>query len=155
MSGFEKIRIDSANARVLCIDDDADTIAVLANLLLHAGFACECCHDVDAARKSLQRHLPDLIIADLNIGSDTGLELFQQLQATDASLVEVPLIVLSNDGNPDVVRQARAAGAAYYLSKPFDPNVMLELVDKSLWMPHIVRNRVHGRTTARAFEADR
>lgn len=154
MKGFENIRIDSARATILCVDDDADTISALAQILLHAGCACECCHDADAARRSVQRHIPDLIITGVQIGSVSGFELFQQLQTSIEHLAEVPIIFLSAAGIPDVVRQAHAAGAAYCLSKPFDPNVLLELVDKALWMPHIVRNRVHGRRASGAARSD-
>lgn len=154
MKGFDNIRIDSAKATILCVDNDVDTISSLAQSLLHAGFACECCHDADAARRSVQRQIPDLIITSVEIGSTSGFELFQQLQATIEHLAEVPMIFLADAGIPDVVRQAHEAGAAYYVSKPFDPNVLLELVDKALWMPHIVRNRVHGRRATGAAHID-
>ncbi|NIL96704.1 MAG: response regulator [Planctomycetales bacterium] len=155
MKGLTNIRIDSAKATILCVDDDADTISQLAHTLLHAGFACECCHDADAARRSLHRYLPDLIIAGVEIGSESGCQLFRKLQDRIEHLGEVPMIFLSDAGIPDAVRQAHAAGAAYYLSKPFDPNVLLELVDKALWMPHIVRNRVRGRRPTGAAYIDR
>ena len=145
MTGLENIRIDSAKATILCVDDDSDTISTLAHILLHAGFACECCHDADAVRRSLQRRVPDLIITNIHLGATSGPELFGQVQSSDARLAEVPIIYLSSGGIPDVVRYAQEAGAAYYLTKPFDPNVLLELVDKALWMPHIVRNRLRGR----------
>ena len=36
--------------------------------------------------------------------------------------------------------KAQTAGGSYYLRKPFDPEVLLELVDKALWMPHLVHS---------------
>ncbi len=150
MPGFQNIRIDSARATILCVDSDPDTLSGLTEILLHAGFACECCPDADAARRSVQRHIPDLIITGVEMGETSGFQLFQELQTSLPELGEVPMIFLSAAGIPDVVRQAHEAGAAYYLSKPFDPNVLVELVDRALWMPHIVRNRVHGRRSATA-----
>jgi CheY-like chemotaxis protein len=49
---------------------------------------------------------------------------------------------LSGAQIPDVIRRAHAAGGVYYLRKPFDPPVLLELVDKALWVPHVVGARL-------------
>jgi DNA-binding NtrC family response regulator len=43
---------------------------------------------------------------------------------------------------PDIVRRSHEAGGAYYIRKPFDPEVLIELVAKALWMPHLVQTRI-------------
>ena len=144
MKAFENIRIDAGKATILCIDDEQDMIAVLVHLLLRGGYACEGCRDIETARQSLERRIPDLIVADINIGDDNGLEFCKQMQSVNPRLSEVPVIFLSGAEIQDVVRRSHDAGGVYFLRKPFDPNVLLELIDKSLWMPHIVRNHVRG-----------
>ena len=59
----------------------------------------------------------------------------------EAGLGDVPLMFLSGAQIPDIIRRAHAAGGTYYLRKPFDPQVLLELVDKALWMPHLIGTR--------------
>jgi CheY-like chemotaxis protein len=146
--GLQNIRIDTAKATILCIDDEPDMIAVLAHLLLQAGYACEGCRDAATAKQSVQKRVPDLIVADINVGSDNGLELCQEMKAANDRLMDVPVIYLSGAEIPDVVRRSHAAGGTYFLRKPFDPRVLLDLIETSLWMPHIVRNRVHAGTRA-------
>ena len=54
--------------------------------------------------------------------------------------------------DPRLVRRSHAAGGSYYLRKPFDPEVLIELVSKALWMPHLVQNRVAG--VSEAFKTE-
>jgi hypothetical protein len=49
---------------------------------------------------------------------------------------------LSRTQVPDIIRRSQEAGGAYFLRKPFDPQVLLELVDKALWMPRLVVGNV-------------
>ena len=94
------------------------------------------------------RSLPlDLMICDLHVDSESGLELVKEMKDV-AGQEDVPVIFISESQAPDIVRQAHEAGGTYYLRKPFDPEVLLELVDKALWMPHLVTSRVmQGNTT--------
>jgi DNA-binding NarL/FixJ family response regulator len=62
---------------------------------------------------------------------------------------------ISSAQSPDIVRRSHEAGAAYYLRKPFDPEVMIELVNKALWMPHLVQSRVSALPTEIVQEAGR
>jgi CheY-like chemotaxis protein len=48
---------------------------------------------------------------------------------------------LSGAQIPDIIRRSHAAGGTYYLRKPFDPEVLVELVQKALWMPHLASSR--------------
>ena len=54
---------------------------------------------------------------------------------------DVPVLYVSNSQAPDIIRRSHDAGGAYYLRKPFDPEVLIELVGKALWMPHLVQSR--------------
>jgi DNA-binding NarL/FixJ family response regulator len=54
---------------------------------------------------------------------------------------------------PDIVRRSHEAGAAYYLRKPFDPEVLIELVSKALWMPHLVSGKLRTSLSTRVDRA--
>jgi hypothetical protein len=45
---------------------------------------------------------------------------------------------LSGGQIPDIIRRQDHLGGTYYIRKPFDPNVLLELVDKALQLPAVV-----------------
>jgi FixJ family two-component response regulator len=42
----------------------------------------------------------------------------------------------------DLLDAARRAGGVYFLTKPIDPSVLVELVNTALWMPHLIRRHV-------------
>ncbi|MDX1961740.1 MAG: response regulator [Pirellulales bacterium] len=122
---------------ILVIDDEPDMVAALAKVLSLADYTCHCCHDVEGAIQCVTTNAPDLIISDINLGGDSGLRLCEQIKR-DLGLSQIPVIFLSGAQIPDIIRRAHEAGGTYYLRKPFDPQVLLELVDKALWMPHLV-----------------
>ena len=82
-----------------------------------------------SAHETAARTRPDLIIANVNIEGHSGIALCQQLK-DEASLPDVPAMYLSASQVPDVIRRATAVGGAYYLRKPFDERVLLQLVDR-------------------------
>jgi len=122
---------------VLVIDDEADITSALAKVLSTAGYLCHCSHDADGALAGIRDNAPDLIVSDINLGGTSGLKLCEQIKR-DPGMSSVPVIFLSGAQIPDIIRRAHEAGGTYYLRKPFDPQVLLELVDKALWMPHLV-----------------
>ncbi len=129
-------------AVILAIDDEAQVLGEVAQALSNTGYAYHCCSTAEAAREQAREIRPDLIISDINLGTDNGLELIEQMKR-DQELADVPVIFLSGAQIPNIIRRAHAAGGTYYLRKPFDPEVLIELVEKALWMPHLVSSRAH------------
>jgi CheY-like chemotaxis protein len=124
-------------AVVLVIDDDPEAIAGLAKVLSAAGYISQCCHDAEGAIDCVRQTTPDLIIADINISGHSGIQLCERIKR-DEGLADVPAMFLSRTQVPDIIRRSREAGGTYFLRKPFDAQVLLELVDKALWMPRLV-----------------
>ncbi|HEV3418369.1 MAG TPA: response regulator [Pirellulales bacterium] len=127
-------------AVILVIDDDPDIIAGLAMVLSAGGYISNCCRDAEGAVECVRKTTPDLVISDINLGGQSGLQLCERLKREEG-LFDVPFMFLSGAQIPDIIRRSHEAGGTYYLRKPFDPQVLLELVDKALWMPHLVAGR--------------
>ena len=128
---------------VLVVDPDALTMTGIAAALHLSGYEAHCARDAQAALKAAQDLSLDLVITDVNLEGDSGIELGTRIQATERNR-DVPLMFLSSGQTPDVIRRSHEGGGVYYLRKPFDPNVLLELVDRALWMPHLVRNQLES-----------
>jgi CheY-like chemotaxis protein len=124
---------------VLVVDDEPDVLGEVAAILGGAGYRCHCCCNAEAAAEFVSSETPDLIISDINLAGRSGLEMCERIKE-NADFKEVPVMFLSGAQIPDIIRRSHAAGGTYYLRKPFDPEVLLELVDKALWMPHLVRS---------------
>ncbi|NQT12426.1 MAG: response regulator [Planctomycetes bacterium] len=125
---------------ILVIDDEPEVLGEVASVLSSAGYSCHCCGTAEAALQAARSTTPDLIISDINLDGQNGLELCEQIKQAD-SLCDVPVMFLSGAQVPDIIRRSHAVGGTYYLRKPFDPDVLMELVDKALWMPHLVSRR--------------
>lgn len=134
---------------VLVIDDEAEVLGQVATVLSSAGYDCHCCDTAEAALEFARSTPPQLIISDINLHGHSGLELCQQIKQ-DPALVEVPVMFLSGAQIPDIIRRSHAVGGSYYLRKPFDPEVLLELMQKALWMPHVAHSHLRWPQTASA-----
>ena len=128
-------------AVILIIDADPINLTGVAAVLHSAGYQCICARGEEAATKAVQAHALDLIICDVNLEGVNGVELCRELRRLPGGM-EVPVMFVSAVQIPDIIRRSHDAGGAYFLRKPFDPEVLIELVGKALWMPHLVQSHL-------------
>jgi CheY-like chemotaxis protein len=76
-----------------------------------------------------QAHRPKLILLDLNLPDMHGSEVLRLLQH-DPATAQVPVVVLSADATPSQIERLLKAGARNYLTKPFDIDPFLAVVDE-------------------------
>lgn len=143
--------IPQTPAVILVVDNDPLTLTGLAATLDMSGYECHCARDAEAALKASRILNLDLIICDVHIGQESGLELCREMRS-QAGNADVPVLFVSGAQLPDIIRRTHDAGGTYYLRKPFDPDVLIELVGKALWMPHLVKSRVDSVEEARAHK---
>jgi DNA-binding response OmpR family regulator len=139
-------------AVVLIIDEDPLTLTGIAATLNMVGYECHCARDAEAAGKAVRSLRLDLIICDANVDEGQGIELCQELRKEEGT-EDVPVLFISSGQSPEIIRRKHDAGGTYYLRKPFDPDVLIELVGKALWMPHLVRTHVRRQEQSRPHYA--
>lgn len=83
-----------------------------------------------------QIHRPKLILLDLNLPDMHGLEVIQKLQS-DSATAQMPVVVLSADATPSQIERLLGAGARNYLTKPFDIDPFLAVVDEMVSEPAV------------------
>ena len=138
---------------ILVVDPDALTLTAMAASLHLSGYECICAQDSEAALKAASSESLDLLICDLNVDGNQGLEVSLQIRNLP-NMSDVPVMFVSAHQTPDIIRRTHDAGGAYYLRKPFDPEVMLELVDKALWMPHLIGSRLKKRVSKHSLNVN-
>ena len=74
-------------------------------------------------------HGPKLILLDLNLPDMHGSEVLRQLQSQPET-AKIPVVVLSADATPSQIERLLTAGARNYLTKPFDIDPFLAVVDE-------------------------
>lgn len=111
---------------IAIVDDDPDVRASLDNLMRSAGLTARC---FDGGRQLLDRgDASELacVVTDLHMPEMTGLELQGQLSARGWTQ---PVIVMTAYPTDATLDQAMAAGAAAFLSKPIDPDALLDAIE--------------------------
>ncbi|MCA3376637.1 MAG: response regulator [Roseomonas sp.] len=105
-------------AHILVVDDDARLRALLQRFLTEQGFRVSTAENAAAARAALSDMAFDLLVLDVMMPGETGLELTAALRAEGQ---EVPILMLTARGAPDDRIAGLEQGVDDYLAKPFDP----------------------------------
>jgi two-component system phosphate regulon response regulator OmpR len=105
-------------AQILVVDDDARLRALLQRFLTEQGFRVSTAENAATARAALADMAFDLLVLDVMMPGETGLELTAALRAEGQ---EVPILMLTARGAPDDRIAGLEQGVDDYLAKPFDP----------------------------------
>ncbi len=116
---------------VLIIDDDQDQAESLSLRLMDQGFETVTAHSGHVGLAAARRESPDLILLDVRLPDIDGFFVCQRL-SDDVGACEIPVIMLSGMEAPDIIRRCRAAGCYYFVRKPYDPNVLLTLIEQAI-----------------------
>lgn len=100
--------------RVVVVDDHADTREMTAELLESEGFDVRMCACVDAALLEVRGARPDVLVTDLQLGRESGVDLALAVRAEGSEIV---LIAVTGSADPD---QATRAMFDAYCVKPID-----------------------------------
>jgi len=103
---------------LLVVDDDARLRALLQRYLAEQGFRITAAPDAAGARAALASVSFDLIVLDVMMPGESGLELTEALRRDG---LDVPILMLTAAGAPDDRIAGFEHGADDYLAKPFDP----------------------------------
>ncbi len=120
--------ISQLETQVLVVDDVPSTRLVLKDMLEQIGFSriAEAKDGKDALQK-LQKDRAQLIICDHKMDRMTGLELLHLIKQYPY-LVDIPFIVLSSHKEPQLIDGAHHLGAAAYVTKPIDYEVLKKTI---------------------------
>lgn len=115
---------------ILIVDDDRLTLAT-AQKLLDGAYKVVAVNSAKQAYKYLERHIPNLILLDINMPEIGGFEVMDTLRK-DARLCKIPVIFLTADRSAETEIECFRVGANDYISKPFEPNVMLSRIRSTI-----------------------
>ena len=82
-----------------------------------------------------------MIVCDLDIAGIDGGAIVEEIRQLPER-GDVPVMYSSSCQQPEVIRKSYPQGSIYHLRKPFDFQVLLELVEKALWMPHLIQTHI-------------
>ena len=106
------------SADILVVDDDARLRALLQRFLTEQGHRVAVAGDATEARAAIEAMAFDLLVLDVMMPGETGLQLAEHLRREGH---ETPILMLTARGAPDDRVAGFEHGADDYLAKPFDP----------------------------------
>ena len=114
---------------ILAVDDSASMRKMVSFTLLGAGFkVVEAVDGQDAYEKAQAQHF-DLVLTDQNMPRMDGLGLTRKLRE-HPKFKNTPILILTTESSDQMKQAGRAAGATGWLVKPFDPNRLIEVIQK-------------------------
>lgn len=113
---------------VLIADDDPDVRALLTMNLELCGYSVVAAENGGQAAELARALLPDLIVADVMMPVSDGFALIEGLKA-DETTMHIPVVILTASSSDEDAWAGWQAGAAYYMTKPFDPDHLLEFIE--------------------------
>lgn len=116
-------------ARILVADDDPVIRRLIEVNLGLEGFEVELAADGEDALARARASSPDLIVLDVMMPGLTGWEAAQRLK-DDPATKDIPVVLLSARTREEDVRRGHDVGAAAYVTKPFDPPELVNVVRK-------------------------
>ena len=110
--------MDTKNAKILVIDDDAEVRSLISGVLSDEGYSTSLAANEQEAISSVKTCMPDLVFLDLWIGDDeaAGFKILDKLKNINSDL---PIIIISGHGTIDIAMNAMRKGAFDFLEKPF------------------------------------
>ena len=109
---------------VLVVDDDPDILEAICDILETEGYEVARARHGEEALVRVEARRPAVILLDLMMPVMDGVAFAQALRLRPA-VRDVPIVVISADGNP---QRAASVGASGYLAKPFDIDALLSQV---------------------------
>jgi DNA-binding NarL/FixJ family response regulator len=131
--------------KILCIEDDREAAALIAEELTDRGFDVVVAHDGHEGFVSILKIAPDLVLCDVSLPIMSGFEVLERLNALAPRLQHEPFVFLTALAGRDNELRARRLGADDYVIKPIDFD-LLEMIIKAR-LAGVARNEMWPKLT--------
>ncbi len=126
---LEVTKIDAKDRRILVVDDDPDSLSIIAEALRWDGYQVQTAISGAEGLDLIQRWNPDLILLDVNMPGMNGIETLRDLRQRS---LYVSVMFISGNTSTEHVIEGLDSGGDDYIPKPFDPLELLARVRTQL-----------------------
>jgi DNA-binding response OmpR family regulator len=118
--------------KILCIEDDRETAALIAEELVDRGFEVIVAHDGQEGLAAILKKMPDLVLSDISMPVMSGFEVLERLTAIAPRFENVPFVFLTALTDRDSELKGRQLGADDYVTKPIDFDILVAIITARL-----------------------
>ena len=113
--------------KILIVDDEVAIVRLLALRLKINDYNVITAHDGYECVEKARNEIPDLILLDIKMPNQGGIQAFQNLKKYTET-ENIPVIFITAYPGNDVIKQVRSLGAKGIISKPFDSKMLLNKI---------------------------
>lgn len=117
----------AVTTRVLVVDDEAAMCELIQEVLSEAGLEAHATTDSTQAAARLMTEKFDAVFLDVRMPSPDGIELARRMRASGFNQ-KTPIVMITGEDDPTLLKQAFKAGANFFLFKPVDRARLLRLI---------------------------
>jgi len=121
----------SEKATILLVDDEPDLVQMVSMRLAAAGYEVTTAYDGQQALEQVKQARPDLIILDLMLPRLDGYKVCRLLKF-DERYRSIPILIFTARAQTQDIQMATECGADAYLTKPFEPKMLLDKLQELL-----------------------
>ncbi len=140
-----------SKARILVVDDEASARSGLEKLFKQSGYDVSTAGDGVQALEVASERAPDVVVTDLNMPNMDGMTLLTKLREQDPDL---PVIVTTAFGDVNAAVNAMRQGAADFITKPIDFDVLILAIERALEQRVIVAESENLKRQIRSRDGD-
>jgi two-component system alkaline phosphatase synthesis response regulator PhoP len=116
--------------KILLIEDEEVIVKLLGKKLANIGYEVGFAMDGQEGIDKMKQQIPDLVLLDIVMPRKGGFEVMEEMKK-DPALAKIPVIIISNSGQPLELEKAKKLGVADWLVKTeFDPKEVVEKISK-------------------------
>src|SRR5271167_4979433 len=118
--------------KILCIEDDRETAALIAEELIDRGYAVTLAHNGRDGLAAILKTKPDLVLSDISMPLMSGFELLERLIGLAPRFAKMPFVFLTALTDRDNELKGRQLGADDYVTKPIDFDMLETIITARL-----------------------
>lgn len=128
--------------KILIVDDDSALRNLIYRFLIYHNYMVEAASDAKNGRRLFREIKPDLVILDINLPDDTGLNLCQEMHQNNAAV-----IMLTSMEDSSYILEAFEKGADDYITKPFDLEILKARIEAVIRRNNISELNLNNKNT--------
>jgi DNA-binding NarL/FixJ family response regulator len=121
-----------ARNKILCVEDDRETAALIAEELAERGFEASIAHNGQEGLLAILQDKPDLVLCDISMPIMSGFEVLERLTGIAPQLGHIPFVFLTALADRDNELKGRQLGADDYVTKPIDFELLTTIINARL-----------------------
>jgi DNA-binding response OmpR family regulator len=122
----------TARKKILCIEDDREVAALIAEELADRDFEVDIAHDGQEGFVAILKDKPDLVLCDISMPTMSGFEVLERLTEIAPRLGHMPFVFLTALTDRDNELKGRQLRADDYVTKPIDFDVLTTIINARL-----------------------